>query len=66
MKLVQLKRNINRYFPDKTITLSGELLRDMGLIWSILNNPGLYKKTIDPEIIKDTTFIIRNLDYVFL
>uniref|UniRef100_A0A6C0DLH6 Fucosyltransferase C-terminal domain-containing protein n=1 Tax=viral metagenome TaxID=1070528 RepID=A0A6C0DLH6_9ZZZZ len=58
-------RNINKYFPDNTITLSGNLGSDLGLIWSILNNPGLYKKTIDPETIKNTVLILRNIEYVF-
>lgn len=58
-------KNINRYFQDNTITLSGDLSRDLGLIWSILNNTGLYKKTIDPETIKNTILILRNIEYVF-
>jgi hypothetical protein len=58
-------RNINKYFPDNTITLSGNLGSDLGLIWSILNNPGLYKKTIDLETIKNRVLILRNIEYVF-
>jgi hypothetical protein len=58
-------KNINKYFPDKTIILSGNLSRDLALMLSILNNPGLYKKIIDPETIKNTVLILRNLEYVF-
>jgi hypothetical protein len=58
-------RNIQNYFPDKVIVLSGDLQKDMDLLRNISENPSAYKKNINVEIIKNRIYLLRNLKEVF-
>jgi hypothetical protein len=58
-------RNIENYFPDKVIVLSGDLHKDMDLLRNISQNPSVYKKNINVEIIKNRIYLLRNLKELF-
>jgi hypothetical protein len=58
-------RNIENYFPDKVIVLSGDLQKDMELLRNISENPTAYKKNINVEIIKNRIYLLRNLKELF-
>lgn len=47
-------KNINNYFKEYTINLTGNLNRDFDIINNILQNPHYYYKKIDIEKIKET------------
>jgi hypothetical protein len=57
--------NINKYFENDVICLTGNLSDDMSLIASILIDPLKYYKKLDIEKIKNTTNFLRNVDNVF-
>ena len=57
--------NIETYF-GKILTLSKNEEEDVGLIKNILINPQDYKKEIDLEKVKDTVYLYRNLDSIFM
>jgi hypothetical protein len=57
--------NIEKYFPDCVIHLSGYIEKDMELFKSILNNPEKYKKKINIEKIKSKINLIKNIKKVF-
>jgi len=57
--------NINKYFENDVICLTGNLSDDMTLIASILIDPLKYYKKLDIEKIKNTTNFLRNVDNVF-
>jgi len=58
-------RNIDFYFPEKVILLSGDLNKDMDLLRNISENPSKYKKNINLEIIKNRIYLLRNLKELF-
>jgi len=58
-------RNIEHYFPDKVIVLSGDLQKDMTLLHNISENPTAHKKNINVEIIKNRIYLLRNLKELF-
>ena len=57
--------NIENYF-GKILTLSKNEGEDVELIKNILINPQDYKKEIDLEKVKDTVYLYRNLDSIFM
>jgi hypothetical protein len=57
--------NIDNVFPNITITLSGDLEKDMCLISDILINPSQYKKNIVQEEIRPKMNLLKNLDNIF-
>jgi hypothetical protein len=58
-------RNIEGYFPENVIVLSGDLDKDILLLKKIIENPENYKKNIDIEVIKNRVYLLRNLDTLF-
>ena len=58
-------QNIETYFPNKTIALSGDIVQDMNLLISILQNPIKYSKNINPVEIQKKVCYLNNLDTLF-
>ena len=58
-------RNINKYYPNKTITLKGDIVHDMNLLISILQNPMKHFKNINPLEIQKKSCYLNNLDSLF-
>jgi hypothetical protein len=58
-------KNIEEYFPNTTILLSGEIEDDFKILKDICNNPEVYNKTIDVDKIKNRIFLLRNLDELY-
>jgi len=58
-------KNINQYFSDNVICLTGDLLTDLNILVSIINNPDQYKKSIDVNKIKKITNFFDNFDTLF-
>ena len=57
-------RNIEQYFGN-IIKLSKSIERDIDLIKDIIKNPDYYKKEINLNEVKDTVYLLRNLDVIF-
>jgi hypothetical protein len=57
--------NIENYFPNMTIRLSGNINEDMELLKRICKNVENYKKKIDVEEIKNKIFLLRNIEKLF-
>jgi hypothetical protein len=57
-------RNIEQYFGN-IIKLSKSIERDIDLIKDIIKNPDHYKKEINLNEVKDTVYLLRNLDVIF-
>ena len=57
--------NIQSYFPENVITLSGSIDNDMKMIKNILLNPSKYKKNIDVNSVKNKINLLKNVDKVF-
>ena len=57
--------NIDKYFGDNVIQMSGDLQKDMILINDIVINPEKYQKNIDLEFIKSKTSLIQNIKEIF-
>ena len=57
-------KNIDSYFPDSTITLSGNLEQDFELLRNIVRNPQQYKKKIDVDYVKNKVKLLEHLDTV--
>jgi hypothetical protein len=57
--------NIDEMFPNITITLSGDVEKDMHLLSNILINPRQYTKQIMQEEIRSKINILKNLDNIF-
>jgi hypothetical protein len=57
--------NIDHYFPNMTIKLSGNVDQDMQLLTNIIQNPENFRKTIDIEAVKNTTSLVRNIPSIF-
>jgi len=57
--------NIEEYFPENVIVLSGDVTRDMELLKNIAKNPDTYKKQIHVETIKQTVSLLRNIECLF-
>jgi hypothetical protein len=58
-------RNIDSYFPDNVIVLTGNLNKDMEILRKISENPVQYKKEINVEKIKNRISLLRNLKDLF-
>lgn len=58
-------KNINEYFPNNTISLSGKLKDDIYMFESIIQNPDAYVKEIDRENVRNRVYLLRNLDVLF-
>lgn len=58
-------RNIETYFPENVISLSGNISEDMLLLKSICDNPSKYKKNIDLSLIKKKTNLLLNIESLF-
>ena len=58
-------RNIQKYYPNKTISLSGDIVNDMNVLISVLQNPMKYFKSINPIEIQKKSCFITNLDSLF-
>ena len=59
-------RNIDHYFPNSSLPLSGNLSEDISLLRVILQNPAKYKKIIDVSSVKTTTNLLLNVENLFL
>ena len=58
-------KNIKSYFGDSFISLSGNIVDDMNMIFHILQRPDkFYKKTYTPENIK-TPNLLMNIPTIF-
>lgn len=57
--------NIDTYFPNSAIFLTGIIDNDLEIIRNILLNPSNYKKTIDVGSVKNTVNLLKHLDNVF-
>jgi hypothetical protein len=55
----------NELFPEYTIRLSGDVIKDMDLLHKIWNNPFEYKREISQEIVRNKLNLLKNLDTVF-
>jgi len=58
-------RNIENYFPNNVIVLSGNLYSDMQLLRNIVDNPAKYKRQINIPTIKDKVSLLRNIKTLF-
>ena len=58
-------KNIDEYFPDNVIHLTGIIDEDIETIKKILANPEKYKKNIDINKIKKRVSFIENVDSIF-
>ena len=58
-------RNIETYFPDNVVYLTGEPDRDMQLITDICRNPDKYKKYIDIDAIDKKVSLKNNITQLF-
>jgi len=57
--------NIDTFFPNITISLSGNLEKDIYLLFDIMYNPSKYKKSISQDEIRPKMNLLKNLDRVF-
>lgn len=57
--------NIEKYFPDMIIKLSGDINKDIELLHEICNNIEKYKKKINIEEVKNKIFLMRNIENIF-
>jgi hypothetical protein len=58
-------RNVETYFPNSVITLSGNIDRDMELLQAICQNPEKYRKKIDVTMVKVRISLLRNIPDIF-
>jgi hypothetical protein len=58
-------RNIDSYFKDSVIVLTGNINRDMDLLNNICREPEKYKKAIDVQMVKDRIYLLNNVDELF-
>ena len=58
-------KNIDMYFPDKVLHLTGVVHDDMKLLTDICANPSKYKKLIDVIEIEKNVSLLHNLDCVY-
>ena len=57
--------NINNYFPNSIINLSGDLKKDLTLLVHILSNPMQFKKDCELTCLKDKIYLLRNLNEIY-
>jgi len=58
-------KNINSYFSEEVIGLSGDIDQDILLLKNILREPEKYKRTIDVEKVKNRISFVKNVDSIF-
>jgi hypothetical protein len=58
-------RNIDSYFPDNSIVLTGDLYSDMELLTHIADNPSKYKKSINVQNVRDKISLLKNANKLF-
>jgi hypothetical protein len=58
-------KNINSYFSEEVIGLSGDIDQDIKLLKNILREPEKYKRTIDVEKVKNRISFVKNVDSIF-
>lgn len=58
-------KNIESYFPDQLLYLTGDVNKDILLIKQILDEPEKYRKKIDTRKSLETISILHNIDKVF-
>jgi hypothetical protein len=58
-------KNIENYFPNMSIVLSGDVNRDIELLKNILRNPNDYEKPIDIDKVKQSTNFFSNIESIF-
>lgn len=56
---------IESFFPNVTISLSGDLEKDMDLLFDIVSDPMKYKKSISQEEMRPKMNLLKNLDKIF-
>ena len=57
--------NIEKYFPNNIVKLTGNVNNDMLLITDIMNNPDKYKKNIDIDEIDKKVSLKHNVEELF-
>ena len=57
--------NVDSFFPNITISLSGNLEKDMYLLFDIMHNPNKYEKSISQDEIREKMNLLKNLDKLF-
>jgi len=58
-------KNIDNYFPENVVHLTGQVDNDLKLLTDICVNPSKYKKAIDVTEIEQKVSLLHNLDYVY-
>lgn len=58
-------KNIDKYFPNNVIVLTGDIKIDMRTLREICTKPYQYKKNIDIEIVKSVIYLLKNLDNIY-
>jgi len=58
-------KNIDKYFPESTITMTGSVDSDILMITNILRRPNEFKKKIDVDKVKKSINILKNIDTLF-
>ena len=58
-------KNIDSYFPEQTLALTGSVETDITLIKNILREPEKYRKEINVPNVKQTIGLIQNIDNIF-
>jgi hypothetical protein len=53
-------------FPENTIVLSGDVIKDIALIRNIVNNPEQYKRPFNQTEVRRRLNLLQNLDEIFL
>jgi len=59
-------KNIDKYFPDNTIKLTGNIDKDITLLKNIIREPELYQKAINLTTIHKQVSLIENIEQIFL
>jgi hypothetical protein len=58
-------RNIDHYFPNMVIPMSGNVSEDIALFRAIIFNQNTYRKTIDVSLVEKRTNLLLHLDEIF-
>ena len=52
-------------FPENTIVLSGDVIKDIALIRNVVNNPEQYKRPFNQTEVRRRLNLLQNLDEIF-
>jgi hypothetical protein len=58
-------KNIDIYFPNNVIKLTGKIEHDMNMIRDICINPNKYKKQINIVEIERKVSLLHNIEYLY-